>query len=85
MNSINHNAHIELMMAELDSEMTSNVNHVVKKYSVVESTLCQQFKWQTASIQTQSSEHKQWLIMTQKKALIDQINCLTDRDLPFIS
>ena len=39
MNSINHNAHIELVMTELNSQVASNVNCTVKKYELVESTL----------------------------------------------
>ena len=85
MNNINHNAHIELMMTELNSQIASNVNSVVKKYSLVESTLRRWFKGETASVQTQSSEYKQWLTLTQKKALIEQINHLTDRELLSIS
>ena len=85
MNNINHNTHIELVMTELNSQIASNVNSVVKKYSLVESTLRRWFKGETASVQTQSSEYKQWLTLTQKKALIEQINHLTDRKLLSIS
>jgi hypothetical protein len=82
MNNSTHNDRIELALADLRQQEKPNIRCTAKFFSLLESTLRRRWQGKTMSHSAAASEYKQRLTNAQKKALIKQINQLTDRRMP---
>ena len=75
-------AQMELALADLAKQDTSNIMATSKLYGVPPKTLSNRFNCKTVSQQEATSEHHQCLSSAQEEALITLINRLTNRGLP---
>jgi Tc5 transposase DNA-binding domain len=73
---------IELAIADLRAQDKPNYRATAKKYALDNNTLRRRFLGLQLSPAASASLHRQRLLIVQEKALIDQINRLTDRGLP---
>lgn len=75
-------ASIDEALAELRLQEAPVVRATARKFGVVESTLRRRFKCQTVSVRQSRALLQQLLSPAQERALILQINRMTDRGLP---
>lgn len=75
-------APLDAALADLKLQDVPNIRGTARKFGVIESTLRRRHKGQTVSAQEASHVHKQRLSPAEERALIDQINDLTDRGIP---
>ena len=76
---------INLTLVDLNAQLSPNIRATAKKFNLVESTLRRRWNSQIMSRKDAFSEYKQRLTNVQEKALISQINHLTNRSIPPIS
>jgi transposase-like protein len=77
-----HDARIELAMADMDAEESPVIAEVAKRWGLSRSTLSRRWNGITASRKEATSLYHQRLTTAQEEVLIDQINKLTIRKMP---
>lgn len=73
---------LEAALASLSLQEAPNIRATAREFGVIESTLRRRFRGQTVSARQARFETHNRLSKAQEKALINQINHLTDRGIP---